>query len=561
MIKKIFATFDSDIKTRFSIYLVLSIVYVFVEVSLVGSLYPIFQNFFSENSKDLIILFYLNNFFDVSNQNTLLIIVFALVILRFFYFIFFNTYKNFFLQDLQKKVAEKIFRNFFITKNYIQFVNYNSSILIRDLVNESQTFKKFIDVVISIIVELLLILSFSLFLLIISKKFFFYSAFFLFSIGIIYFILLKNFLKNLGAQRIVTSKDIIGNITEAFRFFEIIKIQNKLNFFSNKNTENYKRLKNILIKTNVLQTIPRIIVETLFFILVVLLIYFISKSTNIKTELSVIGIFFVSFLRIYPSFIRIINSIQDLNLFKKSVDGIYYQIKNKIKNSNKKNKKSNIIMNDYIEIKNFSLKYKSKYIFKKFNLKMKKNSFNAIIGESGSGKSTLIKSILGLIKPEKAKVIVDKNIIKFKEMNEFFRQNVGYASQNNLILNSSLFQNITLEENINQLTEGQVIKLKNVFLASGLEQFFNFNNDLEKLITEDGKNISGGQLQRISLARALYFSNGILVLDEICSSLDISSENKIIKILKKLSYNHMIIYITHRENFFKEFDQVIKIDK
>jgi ABC-type bacteriocin/lantibiotic exporter with double-glycine peptidase domain len=62
------------------------------------------------------------------------------------------------------------------------------------------------------------------------------------------------------------------------------------------------------------------------------------------------------------------------------------------------------------------------------------------------------------------------------------------------------------------------------------------------------------------LARALYFSNGILVLDEICSSLDILSEKKIIEILKKLSYNHMIIYITHRENFFKEFNQVIKID-
>ncbi|MDA9665202.1 ATP-binding cassette domain-containing protein, partial [Candidatus Pelagibacter sp.] len=171
-----------------------------------------------------------------------------------------------------------------------------------------------------------------------------------------------------------------------------------------------------------------------------------------------------------------------------------------------------------------------------------------------------IKSILGLIKPEKAKVIVDKNIIKFREMNEFFRQNVGYASQNNLVLNSSLLQNITLEENIDQLTERQLIKLKKVFLESGLEQFFNFKNDLKKLITEDGKNISGGQLQRISLARALYFSNGILVLDEICSSLDISSEKKIIDILKKLSYNHIIIYITHRENFFKEFNQVIKID-
>ncbi len=560
MIKKIFTTFDSDIKKRFSIYLILSIIFVFVEVSLVGSLYPIFQNFFSENSKDFIILVYLNNFFDISNQNTLIAIVFALVLLRFFYFIFFNLYKNFFLQDLQKKVAEKIFRNFFVTKSYGEFVNYNSSILIRDLVNESQTFKKFINVIISLIVEFLLILSFSLFLIIISPNIFFYTAFFLLFIGIIYFIFLKAFLRNLGTQRIIINKDIIGNITEAFRFFEIIKIQKKLNFFSNKNTKNYDRLKDVLVKTNVIQVIPRIIVETLFFLVLIFSIYFISKSTNIKSELSVIGIFFVSFLRIYPSFIRIINSIQDLNLFKKSVDGIYYQIKNKVKKSNKQNKKLNFIIKDSIEIKNFSLKYNSKFIFKKFNLKVKKNSFNAVIGESGSGKSTLIKSILGLITPQEAKVFVDKNIIKFDEMTDFFKRNVGYAGQNNLVLNSSLLQNITLEENIDQLTGDQITKLKNVFISSGLEKFFNFKNDLKKIITEDGKNISGGQLQRISLARALYFSNGILILDEICSSLDLRSEEKIIKILKKLSYNHMIIYITHRENFFDKFDQVIKID-
>jgi ATP-binding cassette subfamily B protein len=67
-------------------------------------------------------------------------------------------------------------------------------------------------------------------------------------------------------------------------------------------------------------------------------------------------------------------------------------------------------------------------------------------------------------------------------------------------------------------------------------------------------------MQRISLARALFFSNGILILDEICSSLDLESEKKIIKILKKLSRDYMILYITHRDNFFDEFDQVIKIN-
>ena len=88
----------------------------------------------------------------------------------------------------------------------------------------------------------------------------------------------------------------------------------------------------------------------------------------------------------------------------------------------------------------------------------------------------------------------------------------------------------------------------------------NLENKFETIIGNRGIKLSGGQIQRICLARALYFSDGILVLDEICSSLDLSSEEKIIKTLKILSKNYMIIYITHRNNFHHEFDQVIEIN-
>ena len=116
-----------------------------------------------------------------------------------------------------------------------------------------------------------------------------------------------------------SEQTIYGVLNGRKKFFEIIKIQKKLNYFLKKNNKNYEKLKNVLVKTNVLQVLPRIIIETLFFLFILSLVYFISKSTNIKSELSTLSIFFVSFLRIYPSFIRIISSIQDLNLFKKNI--------------------------------------------------------------------------------------------------------------------------------------------------------------------------------------------------------------------------------------------------
>ena len=148
----------------------------------------------------------------------------------------------------------------------------------------------------------------------------------------------------------------------------------------------------MLIKTNLLQVLPRIIVETLFFLIVVSVFLFISNSSNLKIEVSILGIFFVSFLRIYPSFVRIINSIQDINLFKKSVAGIRDQIKF-VKEKNNNKLLTSIDLKDAIKIEDFSFNFDCNNIFKNFNFELK-NSFNAIIGPSGSGKSTLIKILL-----------------------------------------------------------------------------------------------------------------------------------------------------------------------
>jgi len=566
MIKKVFHTFDFKTKKNLGIFLILSIIFVFVEVSVIGSLYPIFQNFFSENTNNNSIMNYLNSFLRLDTQKELIFFVLFLIVLRFIYFIYFNLYKNKLLQDLQKKIAEKIFKNFFTLKSYSEFINYSSSTLIRDLANETQTFKKFINVVISLFVEILLVLSISIFLIFLDSQIYIFSIVFLILFGMIYFLILKSSLTDLGDERIKTSKDIIKNISEAFRFFEIIKIQKKLNYFLQKNNKNYEKLKNVLVKTNVLQVLPRIIIETLFFLFILSLVYFISKSTNIKSELSTLSIFFVSFLRIYPSFIRIISSIQDLNLFKKSVDGIYNQIKYQShdKDQSYEGDQSNINskseLKDSIKINQLNFKYNSNIIFKDFNFELKKNSFNAIIGPSGSGKSTLIKTLLGLVKPNNIKIYFDDKEKTFENLSLFFKKKVGYAGQNNFTLNSTLFENITLEEKKDNLNFHYKEKLKNTFISSGLEEFFKFETDLDKIITEEGKNVSGGQIQRICLARALYFSDGVLVLDEICSSLDLSSEEKIIKTLKILSKNYMIIYITHRNNFHHEFDQVIEIN-
>ena len=103
ILKKVFHTFDFKTKKNLGIFLILSIIFVFVEVSVIGSLYPIFQNFFSENANNNSIMNYLNSFLRIDTQKELILFVLVLIVLRFIYFIYFNLYKNKLLQNLQKK--------------------------------------------------------------------------------------------------------------------------------------------------------------------------------------------------------------------------------------------------------------------------------------------------------------------------------------------------------------------------------------------------------------------------------------------------------------------------
>ena len=161
---------------------------------------------------------------------------------------------------------------------------------------------------------------------------------------------------------------------------------------------------------------------------------------------------------------------------------------------------------------------------------------------------------MGLIRPKSLEIKVDGyNIDIFK--NSEWQGKIGYAGQNSLILNQSLQRNITLSDEANINIE----KLKKAFYNSGLNTFLDFDKNIQDELNESGSNFSGGQLQRICLARALYFSEGVLVLDEICSALDIESEENIIKTLKNLSESYTILYITHRNNFHEYFDNIIKI--
>ena len=173
-----------------------------------------------------------------------------------------------------------------------------------------------------------------------------------------------------------------------------------------------------------------------------------------------------------------------------------------------------------------------------------KNDYIGIIGESGGGKSTLIDIVSGLLKPTNGEIIIDgKKINNLKNTN--WLDKIGYLTQKNNLLDESILTNITLEFDKNKIDKKLIDEIID---KTGLSEFINkLPEKIDTQIGENGLYISGGEKQRIGIARLLYDKKEILIFDESTSNLDIKNKNKFIKIINQLSKEKTIIIISHDE--------------
>ena len=179
-----------------------------------------------------------------------------------------------------------------------------------------------------------------------------------------------------------------------------------------------------------------------------------------------------------------------------------------------------------------------------------------IYGQSGYGKSTFVKILLALIKPLSGERFIDGKKIIFNRIDDY-RSLFGYLPQESLFIPATVKENIAFgDETINQKKMLSSLKKSNSYeFVKKLKNKTNFK------MSEDGKNFSAGQLQRLALARVLYFETQIIVLDEPTSSLDSKAENNFIKLVNSLKKHKTIIIISHKMNSLKNCNRIFELKK
>ena len=307
-----------------------------------------------------------------------------------------------------------------------------------------------------------------------------------------------------------------------------------------------------------MQSLPRLWLE-IFALVGVLSLFLINLSLgkNYNEILVIFAVFAFAIYRLMPISSRIIQSIHGIKFFKVSVDLIIKEV-SKIPEIEDRNDLKNFDQFHSIEFKNVCFKYSTenneKIIFNDLNLKIKANQFIGIQGISGSGKSTFVDLFTNLIQPNKGKIIVNQNL-NIKDLGINWRAKIGYATQQSYLFDDTIKNNILFGERLDDLKISKALKFS--LLEKDIKMM---SNGLETRVGENGNNLSGGQIQRLMIARAIYDDRDILIFDEPTSSLDNKNENNFIQTLINLKGKYTIILISHQKRNLSYCDKIFRVN-
>lgn len=204
-----------------------------------------------------------------------------------------------------------------------------------------------------------------------------------------------------------------------------------------------------------------------------------------------------------------------------------------------------------VEFKNVSYSYNNeKNIINNLSFKINKNSSVALVGESGSGKSTIIKLIMGLIKYDKGNILIDDKELSKLNLNSVY-DNVTYVSQEAPIFDGTLRENLIFDKKI---PDEEIIKVLNLVC---LDKFYEkLENGLDTELGEKGVRMSGGERQRVALARLFFDDSKIIILDEATSAMDNITEKLVMENVVKQLDNKTLVVIAHRLETIKDVDKI-----
>ena len=443
----------------------------------------------------------------------------------------------------------------YLEEDYTFYSEKSSKELINNLNAEITRSSNYLFFLVQLIKEFILIFALLLSLLFISWKVTLSLFLVLCFPSIFFYLSFGKISKKLGEGVTKSSENILKNIVDSIKNFKLIRLMKLNSFFIKKIEESVEKKNKDVMHQSIISMLPRYFLEILGVGLIVSLIYFfVLNDYSFEKMISILTLICLVVIRLVPAFASINSSKSQLKHFENSFKNISQQLKNFGSNKKISNNQDIIKQNfNSLRVKDLSFKYIKQFqnLLNNVDFNINRGDVLGIKGKSGVGKSTLVNIILGIIGNYKVEILINEKSFS----NNFTMKNfVGYVPQDTYLMDESITKNIALgidEESIDNVKIDDALKKAKIFgFVKKLPQGKNSS------CGDDGISISGGQKQRLGIARALYRNPDLIILDEATSSLDAKTESEIFDDILSLKDKTFII-VSHKKQIIEKCNKVL----
>jgi ABC-type multidrug transport system fused ATPase/permease subunit len=466
------------------------------------------------------------------------------------YFITRAQYK--FISRIAVRISENNLSNY-QHGSFEDFTTIDSSVHIRKIALQPFEFCQFIvSGIQQIITQSFLILITITAIILFNAKLFLLLLLVLLPPVIVVFYILKKRLTAAKMKIRTSNERSYQHLLDALKGYVEANIYNRNDFFLKRFVKHRRQFSSYLFESLALQNMPSRIIE-IFAVLGLFVLIAIAKwSGNADTSaLITVGAFMAAAYKIIPGIVKLMNVVGQIRAYEYSITDILLKKESKMQTENE------AVCLRSIQLKNVCFRYKNLPVLNNFNLSINKGDFVGITGESGKGKTTILNLLLGFLTPLKGEIFINDLSVNKEDLKKLW-PSVSYVKQQSFLIHDTTLRNITLEEE-----EFDKMNLSVALEISGVNEMIEkFPDGLGKIITENGKNISGGQQQRIALARAVYKNADLILLDEPFNELDEASSTMLLEHFKELSTKgKTVIMITHDKQSLSYCNKIVSLDE
>lgn len=473
--------------------------------------------------------------------------------------------QNSYQYNIQKEISITMMKSY-LNHPYEFFVNTNIAEISRGLGGDVLGFINIINVLLSCLSELItagLILCFILTMDFLTSLGLIIIAFF--CVVIIVFGC-KNITARIGARQREASLEQGKSMYQTFGGIKEIFVMQRKSFFLNAYESASEKQIATQKKYMLIQSVPERIIETFVVCGIVIIVCArILHGYAAEAYISQLAAVAVACFRLLPTLNKLTTGASQLIYNMPCLDSVYNNIleareyvnEDNITTTTMLNSTTDLTFNRDLEIHNVTWQYANtdKNILEQLSLKINKGDSIALIGESGAGKSTLADIIMGLLTPQQGEIFVDGQPIK-QNMTQWSKL-IGYVPQSVYLTDDTIRNNVAFGLPAEEIKDEQIwAALK----QARLDKFIHgLPLGLDTIVGDRGIKFSGGQRQRLAIARTMYYDPEILVLDEATSALDDETEKAVMESIDSLQGKKTLIIIAHRLSTIQKCDKIYEV--